>query len=154
MKDDSLNKLSLKNGRLAKILNHKVVKAGSWYTFTNFYDGYFFLTLPIFTRLLSTADYGIANLYSSYLSIITIVFSLDLVGSVTMAKFDFKEDYDQFLSSTLFLAIISFTFFSAILLFFQNSFSKILDLDNTNIYLPIIHSFIYLYKILYLINLE
>jgi len=142
LKDDSLNKLSLKNGRLAKILNHKVVKAGSWYTFTNFFTmGISFLTLPIFTRLLSTADYGIANLYSSYLSIITIVFSLDLVGSVTMAKFDFKEDYDQFLSSTLFLAIISFTFFSAILLFFQDSFSKILDLDNTLIYLLIIHSF-------------
>lgn len=142
MKDDSLNKLSLKNGRLAKILNHKVVKAGSWYTFTNFFTkGLAFLTLPIFTRLLSTADYGIANLYATYVSIFSIVLPLALFDSVTRAKFDFKEDYNNYLSSVLFLSIISFAAFSSLILLFQDFFSNILGLESILIYFLLIHSF-------------
>jgi len=56
---------------LKKLFGNKVVKAGSWYTVTNFFTkDLAFLTLPIFTRLLSTSDYGIANLYATYVSII------------------------------------------------------------------------------------
>ena len=142
MKDESLNKLNLKNNRFAKILNHKVVKAGSWYTFTNFFTkGISFLTLPIFTRLLSAADYGIANLYATYVSVFTIIFPLGLYASVTRAKFDFKEDYNSFLSSVLFLSIISFIIFSTVILFFRDFFSNILGLEKILIIFLLIHSF-------------
>lgn len=127
---------------IKNILNNKVVKAGSWYTVTNFFTkGLAFLTLPIFTRLLSTADYGTVNLYQSYLNIFVIIFSLDLMASVQRAKFDFKEEYDQFISSVLFLGIISFAGFSIFLLIFQDYFSKLLELDKILLYLIIIHSF-------------
>lgn len=127
---------------IKKIIGNKVVKAGSWYTITNFFTkGLSFLTLPIFTRLLSTADYGTVNIYNSYLGIITIVFSLDLVASVQRGKFDFKENYNQFISSVLFLGIISFIGFSAVIITFQDYFSKTLELDKILIYLLLFHAF-------------
>jgi O-antigen/teichoic acid export membrane protein len=127
---------------IKNIFNNKVVKAGSWYTITNFFTkGLAFLTLPIFTRLLSTSDYGIVNIYNSYSSIITVIFSLDLVSSVQRGKFDFKENYNQFISSVLFLGMISFTGFSIIMLIFQDYFSKLLELDKILIYLLLVHSF-------------
>jgi O-antigen/teichoic acid export membrane protein len=127
---------------IKNIFNNKVVKAGSWYTITNFFTkGLAFLTLPIFTRLLSTADYGVVNLYQSYLNIFVIIFSLDLIASVQRGKFDFKENYNQFISSVLFLGIISFAGFSIIILIFQDYFSKLLELDKILIYLLLIHSF-------------
>jgi len=125
-----------------EILNNKVIKAGSWYTLTNFFvTGISFLTLPIFTRILSTSDYGITSVYSSYVSIFSIVFSLDLVGAVQRAKFDFKDDYDRFISSTLFLALLSFTIFSGVIVAFNGYFSEVLGLEKWLLYFALIHSF-------------
>lgn len=134
--------MNIKNSSFTKILNNKVVKAGSWYTVTNFFTkGIVFLTLPIFTRLLSTSDYGIANLYATYVSIFAIVLPLDLYASVTRAKFDFNEDYNNYLSSVLFLSIISFAAFSSVILIFRNFFSNILGLESILLSFLLIHSF-------------
>jgi len=127
---------------IKKLMNNKVIKAGSWYTVTNFFTkGVTFLTLPIFTRLLSTSDYGLVNLYSSYLSIFTIVFSLDLVSSIQRGKFEFEDDFNGYVSSVLFLGTISSLFFSIIVLIFHNYFSEIFGLSNILIYILILNSY-------------
>ena len=142
MKDDSLNKLSLKNGRLAKILNHKVVKAGSWYTFTNFFTkGLAFLTLPIFTRLLSTADYGTVSLFSSWASIFSVIISLDLAWSVQRGKFEFKENYNKYISSVLFLSLLIFLIFLTIFIIFSNFFLRITNLTSTLFFIMVFEAF-------------
>ena len=47
--------------------NSKAVKAGIGYTIGNYLiKGLSFLTIPIFTRLLSTEDYGIVNIFGAY----------------------------------------------------------------------------------------
>ncbi|HPP11084.1 MAG TPA: oligosaccharide flippase family protein, partial [Defluviitoga tunisiensis] len=123
-------------------MKSKVVKAGTWYTLTNFFTiGISFLTLPIFTRLLSTEDYGITSVYSSYLNIFVIVFSLDVVASIQRGKFDFKDNYNQFVSSVLFLGTISFIIFSLLILAFQSFFSKMLDLEPILLYVLLINAF-------------
>lgn len=105
------------------VLNHKVVKAGSWYTITEFFlKGITFLTIPVFTRLLSTADYGIASLYTTWVGIFTIIIGLNLDVSITKGKYDFKDDYDQFVSSVIFL---SFLVFLAYILIFTLMGNKI-----------------------------
>lgn len=87
------------------ILNNSLVKAGSWYTITNFFGkGIAFLTIPIFTRLLSTEDYGIVSLLTSRVGTFSIIISLDLMGSVGRGKTEFKEKYNEFSSSILFQA--------------------------------------------------
>ena len=54
--------------------NKKVIKAGLGYTIGNvFLKGLNFLTIPIFTRILSPNDYGLFNTYAAFESILYIM---------------------------------------------------------------------------------
>ena len=62
------------NHLIKNMINNKVVKASSWYTVTNFFlKGISFLTIPIFTRLLTTADYEVVSLYSVFFNSLIIL---------------------------------------------------------------------------------
>lgn len=74
------------------------VKAALWFTVCNLIQrGINFLTMPIFTRIMPTADYGTYTIYNSWYSIIVIFASLNLssfVFSKGMVKYN--EDRDTF----------------------------------------------------------
>jgi len=92
---------------IKSMVNNKVVKAGSWYTLTEFFlKGITFITIPIFTRLLTPSDYGIASLYTTWVGIFAIIIGLNLNVSITKGKFDFKDNYDTFVSSIMFLSLL------------------------------------------------
>ncbi|SHF00397.1 Membrane protein involved in the export of O-antigen and teichoic acid [Marinitoga hydrogenitolerans DSM 16785] len=127
---------------IKKINNNKVIKAGMWYTFGNFFvKGISFITIPIFTRLLSTSDYGIINVYNTWLGIFTIVLSLNLYSGAGRAKYEFKDSYNQFLSSVLFLSTIIFLFFSFLIILLKNFFLKFLSLQSSLVYVLLIQSY-------------
>ena len=70
----------------------KAVRAGVGYTIGNLLiKGLAFLSIPIFSNLLSTADYGVFNTYSAYMSLFTVVISLGLPSSIRTAHYDFGE---------------------------------------------------------------
>lgn len=88
---------------------NKVVKAGVAYTIGNvLLRGIAFLTLPIFTRILTTQEFGLFNVYVSYETILTIFVGLCLYGSLRTAWYDFKEDFNQYVSSILTLSLVCF----------------------------------------------
>ena len=88
-------------------LNKKALKAGLFYTIGNILlKGCIFFTLPIFTRLLSTSDFGIYNTYIAYEGLITAVIGLGLYGTVKNAKLDFKDKFNKYLSSILTFSLI------------------------------------------------
>lgn len=67
------------------------VKASLWFTICNFFQkGIAFITVPIFTRLLTTEQYGVFSVYNSWYSILSIVATLNLSAGVynnCMTKF-------------------------------------------------------------------
>lgn len=127
---------------LKTILNHKVVKAGGWYTVTEFFiKGIGFLTIPIFTRLLTPEDYGIATLYLTWVSIFTIIVSLNLNTTFNKGKFDFKEDYNQLVSSTMMLSLIVFFIYVALFVIFNDFFTNLTGLTQGLFYLMIIQAY-------------
>lgn len=76
--------------------------------------GILFLTTPIFTRLLSPDQYGLFSLYSSWLSIVTVICTLNLNYNVFFrGLIEFPEDKDSYTSSmqgiTTFLTLIIFS---------------------------------------------
>ena len=74
------------------LLNNKVIKASAWYTATEFFlKGIIFLSIPIFTRLLSPSDYGIVSLYTTWVDIFTVLIGLNLNTSITRGNYDFKK---------------------------------------------------------------
>ena len=74
-----------------------------WYVGANVISkAVLFLFTPIFTRILTPSEYGFYFLYTSWLSVFTALFPLDLSGSVTyraLSKFDGEDD--EVLSASL-----------------------------------------------------
>ena len=79
----------------------KQVKASIWFLLCSFLQkGISMITTPIFTRLLSTSQYGQFNVFNSWLSIVTIVVSLNLCyGVYTQGLIKFDKDRAEYSSS-------------------------------------------------------
>ena len=102
-------------------LNKKAGKAGIWYTTANiFLKGCLFLTLPIFTRLLSPHDFGIYNTYMAYEALLSAILGLGLYGTVKNAKLDYGEDFNSYMSSVLTLSLICFSLLICVINLFWN----------------------------------
>lgn len=77
-------------------------------------NGISFFTMPIFTRLLGPAQYGIVAVFNTWVSILSIIFGLQVQGSIGTAKAHLGENsIKEYLSSILLLGLI----FSALCLF-------------------------------------
>ena len=62
-----------------KNFSSKAIKASMFYMVGNLFDkAIAFITIPIFTRMLSTSEYGILNTYTSWVSIFAIIVGLSL----------------------------------------------------------------------------
>lgn len=108
-------------------MGESAVKAGLWYTIGNIIlKGCAFLSLPIFTRLLSTSDFGIYNAYIAYEQIFTAILGLGFYGTIKNAKIDFKERFDKYLSSIVSLSVIIFGLFLVVTNVFYPVYSSVL----------------------------
>lgn len=59
-----------------------------------------FINMPIFTRLMSTEEYGEMTVYSSWSGIFSIILTLNLAyGSFSPAMIKFEKDRDKYISS-------------------------------------------------------
>ena len=82
-------------------------KMGFYYLLgTMFQKGISFLTVPIFTRIMGTDDYGLINTYNSWLVIMSMFISAALYMSLRLAFVDYKDKVDDFLASITTFAII------------------------------------------------
>lgn len=123
-------------------LNNKVIKAGSWYTVTEFFlKGIMFLTIPIFTRLLTPSDYGVVSLYETWVGIFTILIGLNLNTSITRAKYEFKNDYEKFIASTMLLSIFVLVSYMIVFMIFGNSLIELTGLSKGIFYFMIIQAY-------------
>ena len=78
----------------------KVIKSGLWYTIANVsIRAVAIITTPIYTGMLSTADYGRANTFNSWIDIFNVFTCLCVVYSIGRAKLDFKDKFDEYLSA-------------------------------------------------------
>ena len=106
------------------------LKAGIWYTFSNIINqAIAFFVMPIFTRLLLPEDYGMVNTYTAWVGIISIFVGLCLHACIMTAYKDFKDDFNQFMSSIFFLSFIVFIAISIIIF---------LIIDIFNLHFPMI----------------
>jgi len=87
--------------------NRAAAKASVGYTIGNILiRGLSFLTLPIFTRLMTTSDFGLFTTYVAYESILSIIVSLGLYASLKAAKVKYGLELDKYLSSVQLLPLI------------------------------------------------
>lgn len=92
-----------------------------------------FLFTPIFTRILSPAEYGIYPLYVSLMGIFTVIITLEASGGFiyrALSKFGEKEK-DSFLSSILGAEIIFTLLFSLLYLIFKKEINSLTSLSTS-----------------------
>ena len=109
--------------------NSKALKSGVWYTIGNFIaKGASFLTVPIFTRILSVDDVGKFANFTSWLSIFIIITTFELCSSINIARFDFKEDINDYISSNLIQGSLITTAFFGVFFVFRKFFLELFSL--------------------------
>lgn len=78
----------------------KVLKSGIWYTVSSIaIRAVAIITSPIYTAMLTTDDYGRANIFNSWIELFNIITCLCIVYSIGRAKIDYKEKFDEYMSA-------------------------------------------------------
>lgn len=78
----------------------KVAKAGLLYAISNFFSkGAVYLTIPLFTRLMTTDEMGNYSNVTSWVNLLLPILTLEMVTSMKTARFDFSEEFDRYNSS-------------------------------------------------------
>ncbi|WP_024867242.1 oligosaccharide flippase family protein [Butyrivibrio sp. FCS014] len=87
------------------------------------------ITTPIFTRLLSTTDYGRYSVFYSWLSIVTVIVTMNLfTGVFTMGIVKFREEEKVFTSSLQGLTITLCLAWTIIYLLFREFWNSLFKL--------------------------
>ncbi len=132
------------NGRMTKSNNVKALKSGFWYTAANFImKSIGYITIPIFTRLLSHNDFGLYSNYASWLSTFTIFATLGLGTSFISARFDYEDDFDGYISSTLVLSSLATAFWAVIVNLFPGLFVSFTGVEIRYINIMLIYLFLF-----------
>lgn len=78
----------------------RAVKSSIWYTVANVsIRAVAIITTPIYTGMLTTADYGKANTFNSWIDVFNVFACLCVVYSIGRAKLDFKDKFDEYMSA-------------------------------------------------------
>ncbi len=95
----------------------KVIRSSVWYTIANVsIRAVAIITTPIYTGMLTTADYGKANTFNSWIDVFNVFACLCVVYSIGRAKLDFPDRFDEYmsalqgLSSSAGLILLTFAF--------------------------------------------
>lgn len=128
---------------IKKIFSNSLIKNGAYYTLGTFIlQGINFLTLPLYTRILTTRDFGITSLYTAWQSVVVIFLCLQTFSTIQNAKVTYEdEEYREYNSNIVVLSFVSFFIFAVIIMGFSKQFSKLSGLSVNLIFLMLLHSF-------------
>lgn len=119
------------------------IKASFWFTVSNvMLRGISFITLPIFSRILTTSEYGIVSVCSSWETIISIFCTLTLWGGVfNLVLVKHEEEKDRYIAGFQGLATtLTLAFFILSVIFIKpfTKFSTLSPFRTVCLYLQII----------------
>lgn len=100
-----MNVLSKKN---PGIKGGREIKATLCYFISNICSKAFsFLTIPLYTNILTTSEYGYLNTYNAWVGILSVVLGLALSSAIYGQPGKEKKERNRFQSSVLFLSVVS-----------------------------------------------
>ena len=112
--------------------NKIAFKSGSWYVAANILTrSVGIITAPIFTRLLSPSDYGVASNFIAWLGILLVFTGIGLPYSIGNAKVDYPSELKKYIAS---IQTLGTSFSSLILIFviyYREQLSGIMELQSS-----------------------
>ena len=99
-------------------------------------------TAPVFSRMLGTNGYGVISVYTIWMGVAATVFTLQTNGTLVNARVEYPEDQQhKYQSSVMFLSLVVFLAFSAVVVLFLPQISALMKLQKTLILLLLFHAF-------------
>ena len=86
------------------------------------------ISMPLFTRILNTSDYGLASVFMSNVSVCSILFTLNASNGLARLYYDRSSDFKDVFTATLLLTTFLFILVSSGIYFFKESFFNLLGL--------------------------
>lgn len=119
------------------------IKASLWFLICSFLQkGISIITTPIFTRLLSTEEYGTYSIFSSWENIIIVFVSLHIAAGVyNQGLIKYEKDQESYSSSLLGLSIVLFGFWIIVYILFKDYINELLSLKTSYMVLMFIYMF-------------
>ena len=98
-----------------------------------------FVSIPVYTRLLTPEDYGIVSIFTGIVGLLGSIMSFSADRSVSRYFFDQKDelDFNRFVGTSSILALAFFILNSFLLFFFAEEFGNFVGLDKEVVYLII-----------------
>ena len=93
----------------------------NYFTATLLLKGIYFLTIPIFTSLLTPADYGILGIYTSLVSIFTVLIGLNFDSATIRYFYEDQDDYEDFIRSVYWFVTVIGVFCIVLIYIFRNA---------------------------------
>ncbi len=120
----------------------KALRSGIGYTIGNILiKGINFLTLPIFSRLLSPEEFGVYNVFASYDLILFVVIGLALHSSIRSGNLEFRGKIDAYTSSISLIYIFNGLVALTVAMLFRRQLGQILDLSPIALTMLVLGSF-------------
>ena len=122
----------VKNKKLLGNVSYEV-KASTAYTVCSILQRCLsFITLPLFSRLLSTEQYGMVTVYNSWNGIMSIILTLNLAyGSFSTAMIKYDDDKNGYISAVEGICLVLSVVFLAVYLPFRNTFNMLFKLPTS-----------------------
>ena len=111
---------------IRKMLKNKALTGASIFVISTFIQrGLSLITTPIYTRLLSSYDYGIVSTYNTWYGVLSVIFTLSIAANAfNTGLVKYKADRDGFVSNmislTAFLVLCGFSIITILRVPFQN----------------------------------
>lgn len=99
-----------------------------------------FISIPIFTRLLTPDGYGYLAIFSSILAIFSVLLKINMHGAITRYYYEEKDDFKSYVGSVLSLVILFNVFIIPILYLLRKVISDSLNIPVDIFVLAIIGS--------------
>lgn len=118
----------------------EVIKHGGNYLLANLATrALAFITIPVYTRLLTTDEYGSVQVFLGVTGILGSIMALSMDRSISRYYFDQKntEDFQRFVGTSSVLAGLAFIVNSILLIVFANAFGEMVGLNKKLVYLMI-----------------
>lgn len=112
------------------------MKASFWFLICSFLQkGISFITTPIFTRILSTAEYGEFSVFNSWMQIISPIITLNLFAGVySQGVVKFENDRNRFSSSLQGLSLTLVACWTLVYVCFQGFFNNLFSLTTVQMF--------------------
>lgn len=121
--------------------NH-LLQSGIWSVLGTFLArGTYFLTIPLFSRILTVEEYGAYGIFVTYSNILTVILALNLSAAVSPGVIKFQERKDSFLASGMSLSLILFAGFFLIMQLFHGFIEGILQISYFQLNMLLLYSF-------------